>query len=244
MRVTRNYRSGMVNFRKSTNKQKASLLQSALSRSGTSGRTSRLAALLGNRRTNSASNAANRNFVASTSKSQKFYYDMQYHAKQVGEYGEALKSSQKESLYDKARESGSTEQIVSDIEGFVRQYNNMLEDLKESGTRTDTSFLTQLNSMARTAEQNLESTGVTRKSDGTLVIDEEKLAAADVDTLEKVWGSSSGFPARAAARAGSIASAAQQNIEAEKSSIYSPFDRTNLYGSSGSSLGNYFNYRR
>jgi len=244
MRVTRNYRNGMVNFRRKTNNQQMSLLQSALSRSSAGSRTSRLAALLGNKKTTGTGNVANRNFVTSAAQSQRFYYDMQYHAKQVREYGDALRSSQKNSPYDKARESGSTEQLVSDIEGFVRQYNNMLSDLRESGTRTDTSFLTQLNSMSRTAERDLASTGITRKADGTLVLDEQKLAAADVDTLEKVWGGSNGFPARASARAGSIEATAEQNIEAERSSVYSPFDRTNLYGSSGSSLGNYFNYRR
>ena len=204
MRVTRNYRSGMVNFRNKTNNQKASLLQSALSRSSKNGQASRLAALLGIKNTDRTSNVSNRDFANSTSKSQKFYYDMQYHADRVEAYGEALKSDQKNSLYDKARESGSTEQIVSNIKDFVKQYNNMLGDLKESGTRTDTSYLTQLNSMSRAAENNLSSTGVTRNADGTLVIDEEKLAAADVDTLEKVWGGSNGFISRASAKAGTI----------------------------------------
>lgn len=245
MRVTHNYGNGMINFRRKKGSQDTmSLLQRALSRNSTSSRANRLAALLGNRNTNSTRNVSDRNFVTSASKPQKFYHDMQYHAKQVGEYGEALAVSEKDSPYDKARESGSTEQIVSDIEGFVKQYNNMLGDLKESGTRTDTSLLTQLNSMARAAERSLSTTGISRKADGTLVIDEEKLAAADVDTLEEVWGKSNGFPARAAARAGSVEAAAEKNIEAEKSSVYSPFDRANLYGSSGSSLGNYFNFRR
>ena len=241
MRATRNYRSGMLNLRRKTNKQN-SLLQSALSRNNSSS-ASRIAALLGNKHISGTGSAADRNFAASASQPQKFYYDMQYHAKQVGEYGESLKSSQKDSLYDKARESGSTEQIVSNVKNFVKQYNNMINDLKESGTRTDTAYLTQLNSMTRIAERELASTGVSRKADGTLVIDEEKLSAADVDTLEKVWGSGNGFPSKAAARAGSVAVTAEQNIEAEKSNIYSPFDRTNLYGS-GSSLGSYFNYRR
>ncbi len=242
MRVTRNYRSGMLNPRSKTNKQN-SLLKSALSRNNSSSRAGRIAALLGNKNISGTGNTADRNFTASASQSQKFYYDMQYHAKQVGEYGESLKSSQKDSLYDKAREDGNTEQIVSNVKNFVKQYNNMITDLKESGTRTDTAYLTQLNSMARIAERELASTGVSRKADGTLVIDEEKLSAADVDTLEKVWGSSSGFPSKVAARAGSVAATAEQKIEAEKSSIYSPFDRTNLYGG-GSGLGSYFNYRR
>lgn len=242
MRVTRNYRDGMVNFRKSNNNSQTSLLQSALSRSSTSSRANRLASLLGNNKNTGISSVADRNFVTSTSKSQKFYYDMQYHAKQVGEYAEALKTTEKNSVYAKARESGSTDQIVSDVKSFVNQYNNMLNDLQESGTRTDTSFLAQLNSMSRVAEKELSLTGVTRRADGTLAVDEKKLEAADVDTLEKVWGGK-GFSAKAAAKAGTVASTAEYNIEAEKSSTYSPFDRTNLY-SSGRRSGGYFNYRR
>ncbi len=243
MRVTRNYRDSMVNFKKSSKNSRTSLLQSALSRSNTSSRAGRLASLLGNSKNTGTSSVINRNFVNSTAKSQKFYYDMQYHAKQVGEYADALKAAKKDSIYDKARESGKTDQIVSDIKSFVNQYNSMLEDLEESGTRTDQVFLTQLSSMSRSAEQDLALTGVTRRSDGTLVVDEKKLEAADVDTLEKVWGGN-GFPAKAAAKAESVEATAEQNFEAEKSSIYSPFDRTNLYSSGSRNSGSYFNYRR
>lgn len=243
MRVTRNYRDGMVNFRKNNKNSQTSLLQSALSRNSASSRANRLASLLGNKKNTGTSGLTARNFVNSASKSQKFYYDMQYHAKQVGEYADALKSKEKDSVYDKARESGSTDQIVSDVKSFVNQYNSMLSDLEESGTRTDSNFLTQLNSMSRTAERDLALTGVTRKADGTLVVDEKKLEAADVDTLEKVWGGN-GFSSKTAARAGSVEAAAERNIEAEKSSIYSPFDRTNLYSSGSRNSGSYFNYRR
>ncbi len=243
MRVTRNYRNGMVNFRKSNRDSQTSLLQSALSRNSASSRANRLASLLGNGRNSSTRSVANRNFVTSSAKSQKFYFDMQYHAKQVGEYADALKSTKKDSIYDKARESGSTEQIISNVKSFVNQYNNMLDDLEESGSRTDKISLTQLSAMSRAAERDLALTGVTRRADGTLVVDEKKLEAADVDTLEKVWGGD-GFSSKAAAKADSVEATAQQNIEAEKSSIYSPFDRMNLYNSGSRNAGSYFNYRR
>lgn len=120
---------------------------------------------------------------------------MQYHAKQVGEYADALKSTKKDSIYDKARESGNTDQIVSDVKSFVNQYNNMLDDLEESGTRSDQLVLTQLNGMFRSSERDLALTGVTRNADGRLVVDEKKLEAADVDTLEK-YGAETDFPRR------------------------------------------------
>lgn len=249
MRITRNYRSGMLNVRKNANQTSNSLLNT-LQRNSISRRTSTLSSILGgNKNSSTVSSLFNKNLSTSTSiptsttKTQKFYYDMQYHARQVGEYADSLQSSEKDSIYDKARESGSTEQIVSNIQNFVRQYNNMLDDLKESGARTDTTIATQLDSLSRVAERDLVSTGVTRSADGKLVVDEKKLAAADVDTLEKVWSGNS-FAKKAGAKAGTVEATAEYNIEAEKSDTYSPFNRTNLYSSTKSSLGNYFNYRR
>lgn len=243
MRVTRNYRSAMLNQRK--RESKSSLIQTALNRSSLNSRANRLQNLLGNSKTSKVGDLFNREFISSpqtSQKSQKLYYDMKYHAGQVGEYGQALKKTEKDSIYDKARESGSTEKIVADIKSFVTQYNHMLDDLKESGTRTDANFLNQLNNMSRAGERELSQTGVTRLSDGTLAIDEKKLLAADVDTLEKVWGAN-GFPAKAAARAGSVEAAAEKNIEAEKSTTYNPFAKSNLYNY-GSDVGSRFNSRR
>lgn len=243
MRVTRNYRSNLMNTRKKENA--GTKLYTALKRNSLKNRSSRLENILGGRTTSKASDIYNREFITSpqeTQKSQKFYTDMKYHAGQVEAYGEALKKTEKDSVYDKARESGSTEKIVDDIKGFVAQYNRMLEDLEESGTRTDTSFLSQLNSMSRIGERELSKTGVTRQANGKLVIDEKKLLAADVDTLEKVWGGN-GFSTKAAARAGSVKASAEKNIEAEKSTTYNPFAQSNLYNY-GSNVGSRFNSRR
>lgn len=233
----------MINPRKK--ESNSSQIQTALSRSSLGNRATRLQNLLGNKKASKTSDIFNREFITSpqtTQKSQKFYYDMKYHAGQVEEYGQALKKTEKDSIYDKARESGSTEKIVDNIKGFVAQYNRMLADLEESGTRTDVNFLNQLNSMSRVGERELSQTGVSRRADGTLAVDEEKLLAADVDTLEKVWGGN-GFPAGASARAGSVEAAAETNIEAEKSTTYDPFARSNLY-QYGSNVGSRFNSRR
>lgn len=243
MRVTRNYRNNLMNTRK--NENAGTKLYTALKRNSLKSRSSRLENLLGGRTTSKAGDIYNREFITSpqtTQKSQKFYYDMKYHAGQVEEYGQALQKTEKDSLYDKARESGSTDKITDNIKGFVAQYNRMLEDLEESGTRTDVNFLNQFNGMSRAGERELSQTGVSRRADGTLVIDEKKLMASDVDTLEKVWGGK-GFLANASARAGSVEAAADKNIEAEKSTTYNPFAKSNLYNY-GSNLGSRFNSRR
>lgn len=234
MRITRNYRNGLMNAKQSN--ESSRLFRNALGRSQSSRRSS---ILNGTNRTNSA---VNRNF-GTTARNEKFYPDMKYHAKQVAEYAGTL-TSQKNSIFDKAKESGSTAEIQSNIKGFVKQYNNMVKDLKESGSKTDRTLRTQLEGIAGSYRQELASTGVTKNADGTLVIDEKKLAAADLETLQKVWGSADGFVDKAAKRADAVAATAEQNMKAQSSSNYAnPFDRSNLYGNYGS-RGNYFNFFR
>lgn len=239
MRITRNYRNGLMSAKKAN--ENTSLLRKSLSRNSSSKKSGRAAAILNG--INKTGSSGSRNFITGA-KTEKFYYDMKYHAGQVEEYAEALSDNEKDSLYDKAKESGSTAEIQAKIKGFVNQYNNMLSDLAESGSRTDNSLRTQINNISRNYGTQLASTGVTRRADGTLVIDEEKLAETDVETLRKVWGGKNGFADQASRRADSVAATAEQNMKAQASSSYTnPFDRSNLYANYGSK-GNYFNFFR
>ena len=235
MRVTRNYMSGLLSGNSSVYGNN-SLLQRALSRSSKSKRTSRNTLLTNTN--NRKSNAFASNAVKSTASTQKLYYNMKYHAGQVADYADKLTSKDKTSLFAKAKESGDTSEIVSTIKGFVSQYNSMMQNLQDSGSRSDDNYVTQLNSITRMNSSELASCGVSRNSDGTLVVDDKKLAAADIDTLEKVWNGSSSFPSRAALWADSVESSAERNMNAQVSNTYS-----NLFNNYGSS-GNYFNFFR
>ena len=212
-----------------------SLLQRALSRSSKGKKTSRSAKLLNS--VNNRNNILTKN-NATAAQTQKLYYNMKYHAGQVMDYADRLTDKGDKSLFAKAKESGDTAEIVANIKGFVSQYNSMLANLRESGKTTDNSYLTQLNSTSIMNRAGLESCGVTRNADGTLKIDEEKLAATDIDTLEKVWNGSSSFASRASLWADSIEANAERSMKAELSSSYS-----NLFKNYGNS-GNYFNYFR
>lgn len=233
MRITRNYMSNLLNGNnKSSNA--SSLLQSALSRSNR-GRRSRLS--VQNSRTDSLGKISTSNLTGSAN-SEKLYYNMKYHAGQVYVYAERLNGKNKDSVYEKAKTSGSTEEIIADIKGFVSHYNIMVANMKKSGSRTDDNYQTQFNNLARSSSLELASTGVNRKSDGTLEIDEKKLAEADIETLEQVWGGSTSFASRIALRADSVASYAERSMTAQASSAYSSL--FNNYGSKG----NYFNFFR
>ena len=183
MRIPRNYSSALLSGRSRTGGN-YSLLQSALSKTGRGKRLSRSAQLLSGlqRKNNIFANG-----TQTSAGAQKLYYNMKYHAGQVCDYGNKLADQGKDSLFAKAKESGSNAEIVANIKGFVGQYNSMLENLRESGTRTDTNYLNQLNSISGLNSSELSACGVTRKSDGTLVVDEKKLEAADLETLENLF---------------------------------------------------------
>ena len=231
MRVTRNYMNNLLGGNGSNT---TSLLQRALSRSTKSKKTSR-ADLLNS--VNKRNNLLTQN-VKTAAQTQKLYYNMKYHAGQVMNYADKLTDKSDDSLFAKAKESGETSEIVSNIKSFVAQYNNMLADLKESGTRTDNTYLTQLNSITSLNRADLTSCGVTRNADGTLTVDDEKLSNTDIDTLEKVWNGKSSVAARVSTWADSVESSAERNMTAQASNSYS-----NLFKNYGNS-GNYFNYFR
>ncbi len=233
MRIPRNYYSSALLSGRNKAGGTYSLLQSALSRSSRGKRLSRSAQVLsGLKKTNNAY----ANTIRGTVDSQKLYYNMKYHANQVSEYGNKLSDEGAASLFAKAKETGSNTEIVANIKGFVSQYNSMLENLRESGTRTDNNYLTQLNSISSLKSSELAACGVSRQSDGTLVVDDKKLGAAGLESLEKLWGGRGGLGSRVSLWADSIENTAERSMEAKASTSYS-----NLFNNYGSS-GNYFNF--
>lgn len=231
MRVTRNYMNSLLGVNNSLNGT-SSLLQRALSRSS-KGRNINRSARLKNSKGNR--NVLLGSMVQNTGNTQKLYYNMKYHAGQVSDYAKKLTEKGDSSLFAKAKESGSTAEVVANIKGFVGQYNSMLQNLKDSGSMAYNNYAAQLNSISGMNSSELASCGITRKSDGSLLVDDKKLGSVDVETLEKVWNES-GFVSRTAVWADAVESAAERSMEAKASSSYS-----NLFNNYGSK-GNYFNF--
>lgn len=231
MRVTRHYMNGLAG---ANGNSSTSLLQRALSRSSKGKKSSRSALL---NAANSRANLLTQN-IGNAVQTQKLYYNMKYRAGQVMDYADKLTDKSDQSLFAKARESGDTSELVANIKGFISNYNGMLENLRDSGSRADVNYLTQFNSISKLNSSALAACGVTRNSDGTLTVDDKKLAEADIDTLEKAWSGNSSFASRAGLWADSVESNAERNMTAKASNAYSSlFDN---YGN----RGNYFNFFR
>ncbi|MCM1257317.1 MAG: hypothetical protein NC307_05650 [Roseburia sp.] len=118
---------------------------------------------------------------------------LQINASSLSEFASKLNASGEKSLYADAVKNESTENIITNVQGLVDSYNNTLDQLKKNDGELNKFYMEEMQSYVSEHKDALASVGVTAGADGKLVIDEEKLKSADVETLEKVFGSTSGF---------------------------------------------------
>ncbi|MDE5933144.1 MAG: hypothetical protein K2H40_11805 [Lachnospiraceae bacterium] len=216
MRVTRNYMSALL----------------GIGSSNSSSRRHRMSSL----QATGANRFLNTTKTSQTGASQTIYQNMKQNAGEVQSIASELTKTGDDSLFAKARESGSTAGIVNQVKDFVNKYNGMVRSLKSSGSRVDNSYLNQLNANAKMCRSALQATGVTQNSDGTLSINSKTLGAASVDQLEKAWGSSTSFAAKTGAAASNVQANAVTGMNNLVNNSYS-----NLLRSFGT-RGNYFNF--
>lgn len=214
MRVTRNYMSALMN----ANKNRSSSLLNSLSKKS-AGR-----------------------YMASTTSTVKssstlsVYQNMKNNAGEVQSAASKLTNAGDNSIFAKAKESGDTSEITKQVKEFVSSYNSMVQNLKNGTSRVDTSYLNQLNSYATMHRNALQATGVTKRSDGTLTVDDKTLNSASLEQLEQTWGSGSGFATKAGTTAAYIQSSAVSSMNSLVNNSYSSLLRN--FGSSGS----FFNF--
>ena len=159
------------------------------------------------------------------------YEKLEKTADQLSEAASVFMESGKDSLFSKARESGDSRDICNAVEDFVGKYNNTLSALKNTSGTLNDYYSQMLNSAAFDNKEALESIGISVAKDGKLSVDKDKLKGADIDTLEKVLGNTTGFTKKAAYAAGRVSDNARTN----QRSLSSQYSST---GSLYSSLAN------
>ena len=106
----------------------------------------------------------------------------------------SLKSSvsalQNESTYQDT-ENGSTaaDKVVSAMKSYVSNYNDVVTASKTSTLSNKTAYVANMMSYTSKFADQLSEIGVTRKSDGTLQLDETKLKNADLSKVQKLFSS-------------------------------------------------------
>ena len=138
-------------------------------------------------------------------------------------YASSLVATDKNSIYDRAKESGSTKDIVSSAKKMVESYNATLKQLRETGDTLNEFYRQQLKDIPAGDKEALKSIGITQAKDGSLSIDEKVL---DADTLKKVLDGDTGLASKISFVSGRISQNAASNVVSTSSQ----------YTSNGSSL--------
>ena len=185
---------------------------------------------------NTLLNALNKNSTTDAATKTK-YEKLEKTADQLSEAASAFTATGKDSLFSKARESGDNQDIYNAVENFVGKYNSTISALKNTSSTLNDYYSQMLKSAASDNKEALESIGITIAKDGSLSVDKDKLKEADIDTLEKVLGNTTGITKKVAYVSGRVSDNAQTNQSSlsnqysSTGSLYSTLaSKYNLYG--------------
>ena len=150
---------------------------------------------------------------------------------------ELLKATGKDSIFEKAKESGEKKEIYTNTEEMVEKYNETMQALKKSSDFLSEYYKKMMNQVAFEQKEELSKIGITVEKDGLLKLDTKKMEEADLDSIEKVLGSSGTFSSRVSFLAEKISDHAEANVKAASSQYNSSGDiatdfisRYNFYG--------------
>ena len=143
---------------------------------------------------------------------------------------EKLAADGENSLFAKAKKTGDTSEIVANAESLADAYNKTLSVLKKSDSSLDRFYRQELQNYVTEQSGVLKAVGITKNRDGSLSVQKDTLKNADLDSLEKAFGSASGFSEKVGYVSGRVA----ENAAAWDTGIL------NGYGSTGKEYYNSF----
>lgn len=158
------------------------------------------------------------------------YTKLEDSSEKLSKYASSLLETEKDSIYDKAEESGSTSSIVSNVSKLVEEYNSTINQLNKAGGSMNEFYRQQLKAIPSSCKDALKAIGITQQKNGSLSIDEKTLKSADTATLKKALGNDTGF----ASKIDFISGRVNKNAAANAASASSQ------YNSRGSSYSSYY----
>lgn len=158
------------------------------------------------------------------------YTKLEDSSEKLSKYASSLLETEKDSIYDKAEESGSTSSIVSNVSKLVEEYNSTINQLNKASGSMNEFYRQQLKAIPSSCKDVLKAIGITQQKDGSLSIDEKTLKSADTATLKKALGNDTGF----ASKIDFISGRVNKNAAANAASASSQ------YNSRGSSYSGYY----
>lgn len=147
-----------------------------------------------------------------------------------------LTSGADDSIFARAAESGSTEELCSETKALVEACNSLLTASKSGAGALEKLYVAALKEAAADNEEELSKLGISINSDGSLSVSEDKLSKVSYDTFKSTIGGDSDFMVQLALITTKIGSNARANLESYSSSY-------NAVGSSSSLYSGSFNIR-
>lgn len=172
-----------------------------------------------------------------TSTSKTSFEKLEKTAKELTEKAELFTREGDDSIFAKAKESWSNDEICSNVIAMAERFNQVLKELQTSSSTMNSYYRKMLQETAEQHGRELSSIGISVAKDGTISVDKEKLKAASTDKLEKVLGGATGFASKLTLLADKISDHARANAEslssqyqADGSTRASSFNKYDFWG--------------
>lgn len=116
------------------------------------------------------------------------YENLMEAAERLEQYADALNTKGEKSIYEKAKTGGDASEVYDGVEKMVSAYNDVLNKLRTDMTTLGRFYQQSLKEAATENKEGLKSIGISLDKNGRMIIDKEKLKAADVDIIENIFG--------------------------------------------------------
>ncbi|MDE7206585.1 MAG: hypothetical protein K2N90_05430 [Lachnospiraceae bacterium] len=161
----------------------------------------------------------------------KSYEKLDETASSLDEAAKTLASDKEDNLFAKAKESGSTEDVIKAIKSLIEKYNETRKQLDNNASTINTYYNQMLKSLASKNSEELSKLGISVGKDGRITVDEEQLKDAKLEDLEAMFGAESEFVQKLQY----LASHVSDSVTAELESM------GNQYGQNAKSFSSYIN---
>lgn len=121
------------------------------------------------------------------------YSKLEKAAEQLSQSVNIFMAEGSESIFAKAKESGNKEEIFDHVEKLVEHYNSTMKSLQSTASPLDVYYYQALQETAANNSEALKNAGLTISKNGVISIDKDTLQAADLDSLETLFGTSGTF---------------------------------------------------
>lgn len=151
--------------------------------------------------------------TAATAAQKSDYEKLDKEADQLTQEAEVLLKDGENSLFEQAKTSGDNQKVYDSIERLFASYNSTLKELRNTSNTMNDFYRQMLLEASDEVKGSLSGVGITFAKDGTARVGMEKVKAADLETLQGLFGKESDFVQKIEFLSTRISDNAEANVE-------------------------------